>query len=60
MTIYTFSRCPIQTKLVDVTLLSEAEKVWLNEYHVETWEKVSPLPLPLKNDPRLKRECAPL
>ena len=54
-------RCPIQTKLVDVTLLSEAEKVWLNKYHVETLEKVSPL---LVNDPRalewLKRECAPL
>jgi len=53
--------CPIQTKLVDVTLLSEAEKVWLNDYHVKTWEKVSPL---LANDPRalewLKRECAPL
>ena len=56
-----FYRCPIQTKLVDVTLLSEAEKVWLNDYHVKTWEKVSPL---LANDPRalewLKRECAPL
>lgn len=54
-------RCPIQTKLVDVTLLSEAEKVWLNKYHVETLEKVSPL---LVSDPRalewLKRECAPL
>jgi len=53
--------CPIQTKLVDVTLLSEAEKIWLNEYHAETWKKVSPL---LTLDSRalewLKRECAPL
>jgi len=53
--------CPIQTKLVDVTLMSEGEKVWLNKYHADTWEKVSPL---LKNDVRalewLKRECAPL
>ena len=44
-----------------MTLLSEAEKVWLNKYHVETWEKVSPL---LINEPMalewLKRECAPL
>ena len=58
---FTNSRCPIQTKLVDVTLLSEAEKVWLNKYHVEIWEKVSPL---LDDEPRalewLKRECAPL
>ena len=58
---FTNSRCPIQTKLVDVTLLSEAEKVWLNKYHVEIWEKVSPL---LVDEPRalewLKRECAPL
>jgi len=53
--------CPIQTKLIDVTLLSEAEKVWLNKYHAETWEKVSPL---LVNEHRalewLKRECTPL
>ncbi|KAJ2913800.1 hypothetical protein MD484_g6609, partial [Candolleomyces efflorescens] len=53
--------CPIQTKLVDVSLLTEQEKSWLNEYHQETWEKVSPL---LKNDLRalgwLKRECEPI
>ncbi|KAF8804633.1 Creatinase/aminopeptidase [Phlegmacium glaucopus] len=56
-----FERVTMQTKLVDVTLLSEAEKIWLNEYHAETWEKVSPL---LANDLKalewLKRECAPL
>ena len=44
-----------------MTLISEAEKIWLNKYHAETWEKVSPL---LKNDLRalewLRRECAPL
>ena len=59
--LFTNFRCPIHKKLVDVTLLSEAEKVWLNKYHVKTWEKVSPL---LVSDPRalewLKRECAPL
>jgi len=46
---------------VDVDLLNAEEKKWLNEYHAETWEKVSPL---LKNDERalkwLERECAPL
>ena len=56
-----FSRCPIHKKLVDTSLLTEQEKVWLNKSHEETFEKVSPL---LKNDHRafewLKRECSPL
>lgn len=51
--------CPIQTKLVDVSLLTPAERKWINEYHAEVWEKVSPS---LKNDTRalewLKRETA--
>ncbi|PWA90217.1 metallopeptidase M24 family protein [Artemisia annua] len=34
---------PIQTKLVDLTLLSAAEIDWLNDYHSQVWEKVSPL-----------------
>ncbi|KAJ3507038.1 hypothetical protein NLJ89_g6529 [Agrocybe chaxingu] len=41
--------CPIHKKLIDVSLLSEAERRWLDDYHRETWEKVSPL---LKNDER--------
>ncbi|KAJ2936840.1 hypothetical protein H1R20_g241, partial [Candolleomyces eurysporus] len=53
--------CPIQTKLVDISLLTEQEKKWLNDYHKEIWEKVSPL---LKNDTRalewLRRECEPI
>ena len=55
------NRCPIHKNLVDVNLLNAEEKKWLNEYHAETWEKVSPL---LRNDERalkwLERECAPL
>ncbi|KAJ3526017.1 hypothetical protein NMY22_g10335 [Coprinellus aureogranulatus] len=51
--------CPIHTKLVDVSLLTEPEKKWLNDYHKEVWEKISPL---LQNDTRalewLKRETA--
>lgn len=54
-----WNRCPIHTKLVDVSLLTEPEKKWLNDYHKEVWEKISPL---LKNDTRalewLKRETA--
>ncbi|XP_010464060.1 PREDICTED: probable Xaa-Pro aminopeptidase P isoform X2 [Camelina sativa] len=34
---------PIQTKMVDVSLLSDTEIDWLNSYHEEVWEKVSPL-----------------
>ncbi|KAK9219126.1 hypothetical protein WN943_007765 [Citrus x changshan-huyou] len=34
---------PIQTKLVDLSLLSAAEIDWLNNYHSQVWEKVSPL-----------------
>ncbi|PPQ70507.1 hypothetical protein CVT24_013277 [Panaeolus cyanescens] len=53
--------CPIHKKLVDLELLSADEKKWLNDYHAETWAKVSPL---LGHDQRalkwLERECAPL
>ncbi|XP_058226132.1 aminopeptidase P2 [Rhododendron vialii] len=34
---------PIQAKLVDLSLLSVAEVEWLNNYHSQVWEKVSPL-----------------
>ncbi|TPX77230.1 hypothetical protein CcCBS67573_g01472 [Chytriomyces confervae] len=34
---------PISTKLVDVKLLLEEERNWLNAYHMEVFEKVSPL-----------------
>ncbi|XP_028770817.1 aminopeptidase P2 [Neltuma alba] len=34
---------PIQIKLVDLSLLSAAEVDWINSYHSQVWEKVSPL-----------------
>ncbi|XP_006657547.2 aminopeptidase P2 [Oryza brachyantha] len=34
---------PIQSKLIDLSLLSPSEINWINEYHEEVWEKVSPL-----------------
>ncbi|KAL0304718.1 UNVERIFIED_CONTAM: Aminopeptidase P2 [Sesamum angustifolium] len=34
---------PIQAKLVDLSLLSTTEIDWLNDYHGQVWEKVSPL-----------------
>ncbi|WVR03380.1 hypothetical protein IAU60_000371 [Kwoniella sp. DSM 27419] len=52
--------CPIQTSLVDVSLLSPAEKSWLNEYHAEVLDKIGPL-LREVGDRRasdwLEREC---
>ncbi|MCO5599448.1 hypothetical protein L7F22_053552 [Adiantum nelumboides] len=34
---------PIQKNLMDVSILSEEDIDWLNNYHQEVWEKVSPL-----------------
>ncbi|KAJ8091851.1 hypothetical protein PM082_021087 [Marasmius tenuissimus] len=53
--------CPIQTKLIDTKLLTTEELQWVNDYHKEVWEKVSPL---LANDERalkwLEKECQPI
>ncbi|EIW74358.1 Creatinase aminopeptidase [Coniophora puteana RWD-64-598 SS2] len=53
--------CPMQKTLIDLTLLTSEEKGWLNAYHAEILEKVSPL---IQNDllalEWLKRECSPL
>ncbi|KAK1926245.1 peptidase M24, structural domain-containing protein [Papiliotrema laurentii] len=35
--------CPIQTKLIDTQLLAPVEREWINGYHAEVLEKVSPL-----------------
>ncbi|XP_020519721.1 probable Xaa-Pro aminopeptidase P isoform X2 [Amborella trichopoda] len=34
---------PIQAKLIDISSLSILEINWLNDYHSQVWEKVSPL-----------------
>ncbi|CDO71158.1 hypothetical protein BN946_scf184845.g28 [Trametes cinnabarina] len=53
--------CPMGKNLVDAALLSEKERTWLNAYHAEVLEKLSPL---VEKDERalrwLQRECAPL
>ncbi|KAK4992048.1 hypothetical protein LTR50_001444 [Elasticomyces elasticus] len=52
---------PMCRKLIDVSLLSEAEKTWLNDYHSEVLEKTRPF-FEKSGDERslkwLKRECA--
>ena len=51
---------PMCRKLIDVTLLTETEKQWLNEYHREVFEKTKDY---FKNDPLtmkwLERETQP-
>lgn len=39
----TLTRAPIDTRLVDVSLLTGAERAWLNEYHRQVREDLSPL-----------------
>ncbi|KAM0952039.1 putative xaa-Pro aminopeptidase [Dioscorea sansibarensis] len=34
---------PIQSKLVELSLMTPEEIGWLNQYHSQVWEKVSPL-----------------
>ncbi|OCF44256.1 xaa-Pro aminopeptidase [Kwoniella heveanensis CBS 569] len=55
--------CPIQTSLVEVSLLSPMEREWLNDYHAEVLEKIGPL-LRETGDQRavewLERECRPI
>lgn len=54
-------KVPMGRNLIDVALLSVEERGWVDAYHKEVWEKVSPL---LEGDARAKawlhRECAPL
>ncbi|KAI0691006.1 Creatinase/aminopeptidase [Cerioporus squamosus] len=53
--------CPMGENLIDASLLSAKEKEWLDAYHAEVFEKVSPL---VQGDERalrwLQRECSPL
>lgn len=54
-------QCPMGKNLINVSLLNEKEKEWLNAYHEEILEKVSPL---VQKDERalkwLQRECSPI
>jgi len=60
LTFENFTMCPIHTKLIDVGLLTATERSWINSYHQEVYEKVSPH-LKAFGDERalawLKREC---
>lgn len=34
---------PIDSRLLDFDMLTASDRAWLNEYHVQCWEKISPL-----------------
>ncbi|GMK58907.1 hypothetical protein CspeluHIS016_0603490 [Cutaneotrichosporon spelunceum] len=58
-----FTTVPIQTSLLDLSLMSPAERDWLNAYHAEVLVKVYP-ELDQHGDARamawLERQCAPV
>lgn len=39
----TLTLYPIDIKMIDERLMTSKEKAWLNKYHHEVWERVSPL-----------------
>lgn len=39
----TLTLCPIDTRCVDVTMLTETERSWLNDYHVHVRDRLQPL-----------------
>ncbi len=55
----TITLYPIYTKLIELDLLKEEEKQWINDYHALVWEKLSPmLDEEIKN--WLKPQCLPI
>ena len=53
----TLTLFPIDTTLIDISLLDKSEKDWLNEYHQMVWEKVSPV-LDEESRAWMKEKCA--
>jgi Xaa-Pro aminopeptidase len=39
----TLTLAPIETRLIELKLLSEAERAWLNAYHARVWHEIGPL-----------------
>lgn len=39
----TLTLAPIETRLIDLSLLSDAERNWLNAYHARVWHEIGPL-----------------
>jgi Xaa-Pro aminopeptidase len=39
----TLTLCPIDTRCLEISVLTQEERAWLNEYHVQVRERLSPL-----------------
>lgn len=55
----TLTLCPYDTKLIDLSLLTEQERQWLNDYHAEVYRRISPL-LDNEEEKWLKKKTLPL
>ncbi len=55
----TITFTPIDRNLIDVTLLTDVERDWINAYHAETFEKVAHQCTPATQE-FMARACAPL
>ncbi len=51
--------CPINTDLIDKSILPQHHIDWLNQYHTEVFRKLSPL-LTAEEQTWLKHECRPI
>jgi Xaa-Pro aminopeptidase len=38
----TLTLAPIDTRLIDLSLLTEAERTWLNGFHKRVWDEIGP------------------
>ena len=54
----TLTLCPIDKRCIDVALLTETERAWLNSYHAEVRERLSPYVTGEAKDWLLKRTMA--
>ncbi|MCL9782859.1 aminopeptidase P family protein [Vibrio sp. S4M6] len=43
LTFESLTRCPIDTRCIDVTLLTQVELAWLNDYHQKVWSDLNTL-----------------
>jgi Xaa-Pro aminopeptidase len=55
----TLTYVPIDTRLVDVELLTDVERAWLNAYHAQVLERIGPL-VEGKVSTWLTQACAPI
>ena len=55
----TLTHVPIDKRLIDVSMLSDRELGWLNDYHAEVLKIIGPQ-LSGEDKAWLERQCAPL